>query len=149
MAQSEFSSDTTILENLRWATLSCIDAQGKPYAVPLNVIYCKEENCLFFHCGTTGRKVSALDKNPQVCLTTVLDETLVPEKFSTHYTCVLVEGQAKRVSDATQARKALVYLTEALAPGELKHHPGVLKQKEGAYLIYKIDIDSICCKKHF
>lgn len=148
MAKSEFFSDEHLLERITWGTLCCIDAEEKPYAIPLHAIYCKEEHCFFFHCGLTGRKIDALELHPSVAYSAVIEETLMADTFTTHYTSVLIEGSAHRISDAAKARKALVYLTEALAPGSLEKDPGVLRRNEGTYLMYRIDINAISCKKH-
>lgn len=149
MPRSTFTHDATPLAQATHGVLSCIDAQGRPYAVALNAVHHPEENCLYFHCKPEGRKVDALAANPHVAYFAIAHEELVPEHFTTRYTSVLVEGTAHRIEDEEQARAALAYLTEALAPAVAAEvRDAVIDANLNRCALYRIDIETVSCKTH-
>lgn len=149
MPHSTFTHDAAPLSETTHGVLSCVDTQGRPYAVALNAVYHPEENCLYFHCKPEGRKVDALAANPHVAYFALVREELVPERFTTRYASVLVEGQACRIEDEEQARAALAYLTAALAPQvDPETRDAVIDANLSRCALYRIDIEAASCKTH-
>lgn len=149
MPHSTFTHDASPLAQTTHGVLSCIDAQGNPYAVALNAVYHPEENCLYFHCKPEGRKVDALAAHPRVAYLAIVHEELVPERFTTRYTSVLAEGTARRLSDEGHARAALAYLTAALAPEvAAEERDAVIDAGLSRCALYRIDIETTTCKTH-
>ncbi len=63
-----------ILRAARVCHLSMVDAQGRPYCVPLNFGLERhaDQFVLYFHAAGAGRKLEILRENPQVCATVSL-----------------------------------------------------------------------------
>ena len=58
-----------VLKKAPYATLSLTDSQGRPYAVPVNIV--REENRVYFHSAMAGKKADCMRKNSQVCVVCV------------------------------------------------------------------------------
>ena len=53
-----------LLEEAEWGVLATVDAEGWPYAVPVN--HAVVDGALIIHCATVGHKLANLAFNPQV-----------------------------------------------------------------------------------
>ncbi len=76
------------LEKGTWGVFSTADS-GRPYGVPVNYLYSTDENAIFFHCATEGRKLDNIRKNKHVCFTVITDQKIVPERFTTLYKSIV------------------------------------------------------------
>ena len=65
-----------ILEQGSYGILSTVSIDGQPYGVPVNYVYLKEENCIFFHCAMIGKKIDNMTANNKVSFTVVLMKRL-------------------------------------------------------------------------
>ncbi len=86
-----------MLNSAKYGVLSTITKLGEPYGVPLN--FCVIEDCIYFHCATEGRKIDCFKHNKSVSLCVVGNTELLPEKFGTKYSSVIVSGEIKEVFD--------------------------------------------------
>lgn len=51
-----------------------VDAQGMPYVIPMNFGYA--DDVIYLHSAHAGQSISALEKNPNVCITFCSEPTL-------------------------------------------------------------------------
>ena len=79
-----------LLENETLGVLSTACAQGIPYGVPLNYCFVREDNAIYFHCASKGRKTDDIRANPHVSFTVVGKHCIVPEKLTTYFQSVIV-----------------------------------------------------------
>ena len=86
-----------ILKNGREGVLATLGADGYPYAVPLN--YALHDGNIYFHCAKTGHKIDNLAHHAKVSFCVVAGAEIIPEKFSTRFTSVIVFGIATEVFD--------------------------------------------------
>lgn len=128
--------------------LSTAGADGVPYGIPINYVYSPEENILFFHCATKGRKVSNLIENNKVSLAVVGSAKVVPDKYTSAYESVIVEGKASLITDPDEKRRLLVRLCERFAPHALARRDEVITKYLPATLMIRIDIVSISGKRN-
>ena len=84
-----------LLREGTYGVLSIATSQGEPYGVPLNYYYLPEEQAIFFHCFVKGRKIDTIKENDRVSFVVIGRETIMPERFVTHYDSVMVEGRAE------------------------------------------------------
>lgn len=118
MARRELSMQEieTILRTENVGTLSMIDANGLPYAVPLHYVYEKEKQALYFHCGKNGRKIDALKKNAQVFFTVVGKYEVVQQRYSTRYESVMIQADAQFLTDPEEKKNAFTLFCAAITP---------------------------------
>jgi uncharacterized protein len=72
-------------------------ADDQPYIVPMFFGY--EDNCLYFHCATEGKKLDIIRRNNKVCFEVDIDDHTIkppgrPCGWSGKYRCVMGTGEA-------------------------------------------------------
>jgi nitroimidazol reductase NimA-like FMN-containing flavoprotein (pyridoxamine 5'-phosphate oxidase superfamily) len=91
--------------------LAMVD-DGKPYVVPMNFGY--ENGALYFHSAPEGRKIDALEKNPDVCFSIIGRNDLVTgEKacsWTAKYTSVTGTGKGEVLRDTEEKEKGMSIL---------------------------------------
>ncbi|MDU7337496.1 MAG: pyridoxamine 5'-phosphate oxidase family protein [Clostridium sp.] len=128
--------------------LSVATKQGEPYGVPLNYFYMPEEQAIYFHCFVKGRKIEYLKENDRVAFVVIGKETVMPERFVTHYDSVMVEGHAEIISDPEEKTKRLIQLCDIFAPGVLERRDEVIRRQLPAVSIVKIHVEKLTGKKN-
>lgn len=84
------------------------------YGIPVN--YVVEGGTVYIHCAPEGRKLRAMASDCRVSFCVVGATRPVPEKFTTAYESVVVEGRARVVSSDGERRRALELLVEKYSP---------------------------------
>lgn len=104
-----------IMDTCKVCRLAMQDEDGL-YLVPLNYGYRFEngELTLYFHSAKEGRKVRALQKNPNVCFEMDCEHALIeadtPCAYGYEYACVMGDGKAVILEDAKEKAEALSVL---------------------------------------
>lgn len=104
-----------IMDTCKVCRLAMQDEDGL-YLVPLNYGYRfeSEELTLYFHSAKEGRKVRALQKNPNVCFEMDCEHALIeadtPCAYGYEYACVMGDGKAVILEDAKEKAEALSVL---------------------------------------
>ncbi len=107
---TEKSEIEEIINNAVVCTMSLID-EGKPYCVPMNYGY--DDGIIYLHGAPFGRKIDALKKNPEVCLSFYTDEALnvrhenVACSYSMKFKSVLAHGSVVFVDDNDEKARIL------------------------------------------
>jgi len=94
-----------LLHEAEWGVLATVDADGWPYAVPVN--HAVVDGHLIIHCATVGHKLGNLAHSPKVSYCAVTDAETLPLELATRYASVIVFGLAELLSDDTEKREAL------------------------------------------
>lgn len=134
-----------ILQKGEYGTLSMIDAEGMPYAVPIT--YTLKDDCIILHAtGAGGMKTDAMLKNPAVCFTAVTDTKVLPAEFGTLYCSAIVRGKAERVEDTEEKKAALFaflpkYSADYIEQGQ-RYIEAVVNQVD----VWKIHIEELTGK---
>lgn len=87
------------------------DETGKPYIVPMN--FGLFEGNIYLHSAQTGKKINALRKNPDVCVSFSTDHVLrwqnenVACSWGMKYRSVLAHGKVEFIEDFDQKQAAL------------------------------------------
>ena len=108
-----------------------------PYIVPMNFGY--KDNCLYFHCAKTGKKIDILKKNNNVCFEVDIKydikNTGVPCHWSTKYTSVIGFGKGFFIEDLKEKQQALHIIVNHYAPGTNYDYPEKSLRDVGIILI--------------
>lgn len=127
-----------LLAQGEYGVLSSVDAQGQPYAIPLN--YAFGAGSIYFHCALSGHKLDNLAANPRVCFCVVGRTELLPAEFDTRYQSVLAFGTASEVSGA-ERRNALGWLVEKYSPCFRAEGERYIERHDAATRVFKIHLD--------
>ena len=109
----------SILHSAQICHLSMVD-DGKPYVVPINFGY--EDNALYFHSASEGRKIDVLKQNPEVCFSVVArHEIVVSERacsWTAEFSSVTGTGKAEILNDREEVEKGLTILMQQYSDAE-------------------------------
>lgn len=101
-----------IIQTTAHATLSMIDAQGKPYGIMINPFYVPHDNCVYFHSALKGRKIDAIKCNENVSLNFLSEAEVIGERYITRYRSVIAEGRAFIVEEESEKIRLLNLLCD-------------------------------------
>lgn len=94
------------------------DGEGA-YGIPLSFVW-DGYSSLYVHCAPSGRKLECLKKYPSISFCIVGKTCLIPNKFTTEYECVLLEGVAKLHLSPEERIKALKLILEKYSPNDME-----------------------------
>lgn len=92
-----------IIQKCDHCNVAMVDAEGKPYLVPMNFGYHKRT--LYIHSAPEGKKIELLKANPEVCVSFSTDHVLrwqdstVGCSYSMKYRSVLLYGSVEFIED--------------------------------------------------
>lgn len=107
-----------LLLSSRRGTLAVNGDNGYPYAIPINYVYDKDAQKIYFHGARTGHKVDALRACNQVCFTVYGKETIKEEPWAPFVQSVVVFGRCHLVADGERATILLKKLAMKYYPNE-------------------------------
>lgn len=121
-----------------------IDAENRPYGVPMSFVY-DGDRSIYFHCAMEGRKIDCIKHNRYSCFTVVGQDEIHPDEFTTYFRSVIAEGKMSILTDEQQKIDALRLLSAKYSPGidcESEIDKGIKR-----VLILKMDIETATGKE--
>ncbi len=119
---------------------------GYPFAVPINYIYDRESNAIYFHGAKSGHKIDSLKKCDKVCFTVYGNEQFREGDWAPYVQSTVVFGRCFLINDAEETKQWVGRLA-------LKYYPDAKKAEEelikgiAAVQLYKITIEHLCGKQ--
>ena len=108
-------SSKELLETAKYGILSMKAENEGVYAVPISYAWDGSQS-IYFHCAPEGRKLRCLALSNRVAFTIVGIEKVIPEKFTTLYESILLEGIASTGLPEDEKMKALELLIDKYSP---------------------------------
>ena len=146
-SEKEIDDIGVIEEILRTASVCRLGlCEGnRPYVVPLCFGY--EENALYVHCASQGKKMEILRKNKNVCFEVDIEQEFIKGETACDcgmkYRSVIGFGKAVFVEDAESKRKALDIIMQNYLDGTFEY----LEEAVEKTVVVKIEIESMSGKK--
>jgi len=137
-----------VLEKAPFATLSMTDTEGNPYCVPISPVADREYGVLYFHCAAKGAKLSAIEKDPRVCLSAVGYAAAVPNAFEMEYASAVFRGRAEVVTDESERVKAMLLLCTFYDPKGMGRFDEVMGKYFAHTVVVKIVPSEITGKQY-
>jgi len=104
-----------ILHRAEWGVLATVDAEGWPYAVPMN--HALVDGALILHSAKEGHKLRNLAVQAKVSYCVVTEAETLPLELATRYESAIVFGRATVLVDEAERFAALRALGARFAPG--------------------------------
>jgi nitroimidazol reductase NimA-like FMN-containing flavoprotein (pyridoxamine 5'-phosphate oxidase superfamily) len=136
-----------ILDRGSYGVLSTVSPDGQPYGIAVNYCCSEEEKCIFFHCAKEGRKLNHISENSRVAFLVVGPNEVIPEKLTTRFESVSVEGDAHIVSDENEKREILLAICRKFAPNK-ENIDDIITKSSAATAVVKINIQKISGKRN-
>lgn len=136
-----------LIATAEYGVLSMVDRGSKPYGVPVNFVF--NEDCIYIHCATQGRKLDCIDLCEDVSFCIVGRTNLLPSKFTTEYESVIITGCATIITDEQERMDALQMLLEKYSPHDVKVGMKYARASFSRTELIRIDIDTFSgkCKR--
>ena len=122
----------------------CLEDGDRPYGVPMSFIYDDKES-IYFHCALEGRKLQCIKNNPKACFTIIEKDEIIPEKFTTYFRSVIVEGEISIIAERSEMEESLRLLSSKYSPG-IDCEPEISKGIDRV-MILRLHIESITGKE--
>ena len=111
---------TEVLKQTASAVIATINADGSPYATPIQFVYLDDK--LYFHGRAAGQKIDNLRADARVSFTAYQDLGLIrhpegkPCGTNTRYRSVIAAGCAHEISDSTIKASVLAAIVAKYTP---------------------------------
>ena len=125
-----------ILKNGEYGILSVHGDNGYPYSIPLNYTYV--DNSIIIHCAKTGHKIDAIKNNNKVSFCVIGKNIIVPEKYNTLFTSVIVFGKAEIINNKEDLMNYIKILGNKFYPNHDKELDAEIKKDFNALSMIKI-----------
>lgn len=138
-----------IVEECRICHLGLMDNKGM-YIVPLNYgyEYINQNLVLYFHSAQVGRKIDAINQNPNVCVEMDCDHRLIEgEKacdFSFGFKSIIGNGRASIINDYDEKIKGLSLLMKHETQKEFEFDEKMVQRVS----VIKVVVDEFTGKYH-
>lgn len=110
----------TLMQSEQVGTLSTLNEDGTPYAVPVHFVYLN--NHIYIHGLPKGQKISNIANKSSVCFNVyhmdglLLDQNGKPCETNTKYQSVIINGKADLITDAVEKKKILNKIIDKYTP---------------------------------
>jgi nitroimidazol reductase NimA-like FMN-containing flavoprotein (pyridoxamine 5'-phosphate oxidase superfamily) len=104
-----------LLRIAEYATLSMIDADGLPYAVPISFAFDGKAS-LYLHGARMGKKLTCIQQNNNVCCSIVGATLVQSDKFTSLFESLVLQAKAFVVTDDEERMQAMRLLLQKYSP---------------------------------
>ena len=125
--------------------LSFVDLDNSPYCVPVNFVL--ENRTVYIHGAPMGTRSQLIRHNPKVSACVVIQDHIVPEKLTSYFKSVVLQGSVAIVSDNDEKLTALTLLAKKYAPHFVEEGIKEAKAQLHYVEVVKISIDEIQAKQ--
>jgi nitroimidazol reductase NimA-like FMN-containing flavoprotein (pyridoxamine 5'-phosphate oxidase superfamily) len=125
---------------------TCVN--GVPYVVPMNYAYSNDR--IYLHSHKEGKKVQDIRSNPNVCFEVDEGEIIKGDKpcdYSWKYYSVILNGEARIISDLDEKMEALKVISNKYAFGKSNLITKEIVEKEISLIVIVIDVQSMSGKR--
>ena len=131
-----------LIATAEYGVLSMVNVDGGGYGIPLS--YAVAENGdIYFHCAPEGHKLDNLSADNRVTFTIVGNTEIIPQKFTTLYSSVLIYGHMECELTDQEREEALWLIVKKYSPEHINvaekyikgsfHRTNVIKLKVHHY----------------
>lgn len=136
-----------ILLDADYVTLALVK-DNMPYLVSLSHGYDEEENCIYFHSASEGKKLEYMRTNPVVWGQAMLDHGYHKGECSHLYASVMFKGKIEFIEDVETKRYVFRTMINQLEPDPESIMDGLLSSKGiPTTVVGKINIEYMSGKK--
>ncbi len=130
-----------IIDKCEACYVAMIDTDNKPYVLPFNFGFA--DDCIYLHSAPAGKKIDALQKNPEVCVCFSTDHQLfhrheqVACSYGMRYKSVLASGKVEFIEDFDEKVRVLNIIMRKYAGQDFTYNPPSVNN----VAVYKVVVD--------
>ena len=116
-----------IIRKCQVCHIAMVDPEGMPYVLPFNFGY--DEGIVYFHSARTGKKITILKDNPNVCVEFSTDYLLRSQNekvgcsYTMKYRSVLAYGKVEFIAEPDQKTRIMNLVMNHYVTGEFIYNP--------------------------
>ena len=136
-----------VLREAKICFVGMADTDGTPYVIPMNFGY--RDGSFYLHSAQEGRSISILSRNPRVCISVSVENSLVfqNEEVACSYRMkaksVIAWGKVVYEEEEALKREALDIIMKQYVERPFRYSdPSVRNVK-----IWRVDVEEITCKE--
>ena len=134
-----------LLEGSSHLILSLVDFDNSPYCVPVNFVIV--DRAVYLHGAPMGTRSQLIRHNPKISACAVIQDEIVPEKLTSYYKSIVLQGSAAIVTDSDEKLMALISLAKKYAPAFVQQGIQEAKAQLQYVEVVKISINEIQAKQ--
>lgn len=135
-----------LLEQSRRGVLAMNGDGGYPYAIPINYLFDRENQKIYFHGSRIGHKADALKSCDKVCFTVYGNETIREDSWAPYMQSTVVFGRCRFVEAGEQTTALLKRLAMKYYPDEQLADEEIAQLGKAAQ-IFEIEIEHLSGKE--
>ena len=134
-----------ILQKATAGTLTLLNDNNYPYAVPINYVYA--DGRLYFHSALSGHKVDAIRKCDKASFCVIEQDEVHPEKYTTSFRSVIAFGRIHIIEDETEKLETARMLVNRYNPNQEEALQKELENGLSRMLMIRFDIEHLTGKE--
>lgn len=142
--------DIELAENLLEQSIRGVLAvngdDGYPYAIPINYLYDRENQKIYFHGARVGHKVDALKACDKVCFTVYGNESIKEDSWASFLQSTIVFGRCHLMEADENAITLLKQLAMKYYPNEQLADEEIMRSGKAVQL-FEIEIEHLSGKE--
>lgn len=135
-----------LLVQSRRGVLAVNGDDGYPYAIPINYVYDRAAQKIYFHGARAGHKIDALRACDKVCFTVYGNETIKEEPWAPFMQSTVVFGRCHLVTDSDKALPLLKQFAMKYYPSEQLADEEIARAGKAAQM-FEIEIEHLSGKE--
>jgi nitroimidazol reductase NimA-like FMN-containing flavoprotein (pyridoxamine 5'-phosphate oxidase superfamily) len=136
-----------ILKSTKYVTIA-LSMDNQPYLVSLSHGYDETQNCLYFHCAKTGKKIDYIKSNNSAWGQALIDQDYAEGECDHLFASVHFKGKITFVEDPREKRAAIECIIRQLDKNPETMISKLKPERLNAVHIGRIDIKEMTGKKH-
>lgn len=123
-----------ILKSAEFGTLSTVDGEGMPHAVPMSYVW--HGGVIYLHCAGMGLKADNMKGNPNICFSVVGFTKAVfrDGDYTSQFESVVIYAKAQEITGGDEHRNALYVLSEKYFPSHMDRFDSALALSPGTHV---------------
>ena len=135
---------SSVMNKGEYGVLGTIGENGYPYTTPINYVYYND--AIYFHCAKQGNKIENINFCSKVSFCVVVDNKVLPEKFTSDFSSVIAFGEAKRINDQEKLDVLKEFIIK-YSPEYIKEGLEYIDKAADKTEVIKINVQHITGKK--
>ena len=135
-----------LLLHSRRGVLAVNGDEGYPYAIPVNYLYDRENQKIYFHGARAGHKVDALRICDKVCFTVYGNETIKDEAWAPYMQSTVLFGRCRLLEPGDETMALLKKFAMKYYPNEQMVDEEIA-QAGKAVQLFRIEIEHLSGKE--
>lgn len=135
-----------LLTSGEYGLLAMVNIDGGGYGLPFSYVYNPQRRCIYIHCAPQGHKIENLIADNRVTFTVVGATQIIPDKFTTAYSSVMVFGHISLDIPENERLSALRELVIKYSPGFEERAEKYIAGSFSRTAVLRLDINDMSAK---